>query len=82
MSDTPRTDAVILTLPNLNGNAWDSRDIVVLADHARQLERAVSAAERAYALLSKIKLTSEDVFTLNGLGQALADLEKALEEVK
>lgn len=42
------------------------------------LTSAASKAARVYALLEKIKLTSEDVFTLNGLGQALADLEGAL----
>lgn len=55
---------------------------VRLVSHAKRLERAVAAADRVYVLLSKIKLTSEDVFTLNGLGQALADLGNVLEEAK
>jgi hypothetical protein len=47
-------------------------------DKLSPLAEVAWAAERAYGLLKKIKLESYDVFTIAGLGDALADLERAL----
>jgi hypothetical protein len=55
-----------------------SQERLTTENELERLSEVAWAAGRACGLLKKIKLESYDVFTIAGLGDALADLERAL----